>query len=275
MTIATRAPSESALAGRLTRDQLPWAMADLYPTDPAWVWTDAEDILIDYETPVDAARNLLPSEFTVLESSRDGMAMARLEFARYGGGTLGPYHEVMLKVPCLFEGRVHLYVPYIWVNSDRALTSGREVTGFPKQLAAIHMESTGHRYDAWLSRDGQRIVSFTFTRGDPLFSLPLSKTAPPRLPAPFDRTLPLPAGETEVSHFALTTRYIPLAVEAQHVESIWTWPTGATWSGDASVDSFPHSRGPMAALPVVNVLNALLFRGDIASGPVRLIGDMR
>lgn len=55
--------------------------------------------------------------------------------------------ELNVAVPLLMRKRGELlprlvfYMPYLWVDSGPALIAGREVYGFPKQLAAIEMPS--------------------------------------------------------------------------------------------------------------------------------------
>jgi acetoacetate decarboxylase len=268
------------LPGRLTRSQLPASMGDVYPRAVAskpWWWTDADCIVVDYATPDDAAAALLPSELSLLPAERSGQAIARLWLATYGGGTLGPYREAIVEIGCLYEESFALYTPYAYVDSIPALASGREVTGFPRQFGTIAVQCAGLGFSAHLDQHGRRLFSVHGTMGEPLTSLPLSRTSRPVLPPPFDRTLPLPEPDGDRHGIAIpviTTRFIPWGIEPQHILSEWAWEKGTACAAEAAVGHHPADIGPLAKLPVVEVLGALVLRGDLTLHGSTILQDM-
>jgi acetoacetate decarboxylase len=270
----------AALPGKLTRSKLPASMGDVYPCAAAgmpWSWTDADCIVVDYTTPDDAAAALLPSELSLFPAERSGQAIARLWLATYRGGTLGAYNEAAIEIPCRYDGRFALYVPYAYADSFAALASGREVTGFPKQPGTIAVQSTGRQFSASLDQHGQRLFSVHCTMGEPLTAVPLPSLPGPELPPPFNRTLPMPEPDDESRGIAIpivTTRYIPGGIEPQHVLSDWAWEKGTAYAAEATVDHYPPDIGPLAKLPVLGILGALLFRGDMTMHGKTILQDM-
>lgn len=80
-----------------------------------------------------------------------------------------------------------MYVPFIYVDSDAAMASGREVGGYPKKIANIGMEQFGdewrRRMERILGAGGKRILSISSRRGrkvfesdsDPIYRLPVMR----------------------------------------------------------------------------------------------------
>jgi acetoacetate decarboxylase len=270
----------AALPGRLTRSKLPASMGDVYPcavADMPWHWTEADCIVVDYATPDDAAAALLPSELSLFPAGHSGQAIARLWLATYRGGTLGAHSEAAIEIPCLYEGSFALYVPYAYADSFAALASGREVTGFPKRPGTIAVKSAGRQFSARVDQQGQRLFSVHCIMGEPLASVPLPSTPGPGLPAPFDRTLPMPEPDDDGRGIAIpivTTRYIPGGIEPQHVLSDWACEKGTVYAAEATVDHYPADIEPLAKLPVLGILGALLFRGDMTMHGKTILQDM-
>lgn len=72
----------------------------------------------------------------------------------------GSYNEVVLAPLVLYENQPHLFVSYIYVDNDSALTAGREIWGFPKKLAKMRLEIQGENIEAELERPaGRKLIS--------------------------------------------------------------------------------------------------------------------
>jgi acetoacetate decarboxylase len=264
-----RSHMETGLQGQLKKSQLPYAMGDLYKpeADSLWWWKDSDMVAITYLTPEAAAAAVLPSEFSLPHTPVEGLAVAMLVFAKYRGGTLEPYNEVILQVPCLYQGQPYLYIPAIYVTTDQAMASGRELAGFPKKLATIELDSSGAQFTGRLSRHGVRVGSINFKQGNMLFSVPLPAKEKVVLPPPFDQLFvpPEPTGTPQGLPFRITTtRFIPDGIAPQHTESLWKWEQGTFWAGEGSIEYALSDAEPLAKLPVVGVVASILFRGTIA-----------
>lgn len=156
---------ETGRQGQLKKNQLPYAMGDLFPSaeaDNPWWWGDIDLIVMSYLTPEAAVAAVLPSEFSLPRTPADDLAGVELAFAKYRGGTLEPYNEVILMVPCFYKGEPYLYISSIYVTTDQALASGRELLDFPKKLATIELDSSGTQFTGSLERHGVRVVRISF-----------------------------------------------------------------------------------------------------------------
>jgi len=271
---------ETGLQGQLKKSQLPYAMGDLFPkaeADGLWWWRDSDMVCITYLTPEAAAAAVLPSEFSLPRTPAQGLAVAMLVFAKYRGGTLEPYNEVILQVPCLYKGQPYLHIPSIYVTTDQALAGGREPLGFPKKLATIELDSSGTQFTGSLERHGAQVVRVSFKQVNTLFSLPLPAKEKVVLPPPFDQlfVLPEPIGMPQGLPFRIaTTRFIPDTIAPHHIESLWKWEQGTVWTGEGSIEYAPSDAEPLAKLPVVGVVASILFRGDIACYGGQVLTEM-
>ncbi len=276
-----RSHMETGLQGQLKKSQLPYAMGDLFPKGPEadhlWWWRDMDDIVISYLTPEAAAAAVLPSEFSLLPTPVKGLAAAMLAFQKYRGGTQEPHNEAMLMIPSLYKGLTYLYIPSIYVTTDQALASGRELYGFPKKLATIELDSSDVQFTGSLERHDARRVSISFKQQHALFSLPLPAKEKVVLPPPFDQllVLPEPAGRPQgLPYRCATTRFISGAIAPQHIESLWKWEQGTVWAGEGSIEYAPSDAEPQAKLPVVGVFASILFRGDMACYGGQVLTEM-
>jgi len=272
---------ETGLQGQLKKSQLPYTMGDLFPKGPEadnlWWWRDIDLININYLTPEAAVAALLPSEFSLPLAPVEGLAGVMLTFGKYRGGTPEPYNEVLVLVPCLYKGQPYFYIPSIYVTTDQALASGRELFGFPKKLATIELDSSGAQFTGSLERHGVRVVSISFKQQNTHFSVPLPVKEKVVLPTPFDQlfVLPEPTGRPQGLLFRFaTTRFIPDAIAPQHIESLWQWEQGTVWAGEGSIEYAPSDAEPLAKLPVVGVFASTLFRGDMACYGGRVLTEM-
>jgi acetoacetate decarboxylase len=70
-----------------------------------------------------------------------------------------PFNELVVMVPVRVDDTLGNYVPYIYVTTDEALIPGREIAGFPKQLAEVTWERDGDRFRGSATRWGKKILS--------------------------------------------------------------------------------------------------------------------
>ena len=275
---------ETGLQGQLNKSRLPYVMGDLLPrpnADNCFWMRNVDQVITVYLTPAAAAAALLPSEFSLPKFPAGGeLAPVSLMFAKYGEfGTIAPYNEVAVGIPCLYNGQPYSYCPYICVDNDAALVSGREFHGFPKKLATFDLKCSGAQFIGAMERHGVRVVSFSFDQEDKLFSVPLPANEKVVLRAPFDQlfALPEPTGKPQGFPIAVvTTRFIADAIAPQHRVSVWRWEKGTVWTGKGSVEYALSDADPLAKLPVAQIIASVRFRGDIAfhGEEARLLAEM-
>jgi acetoacetate decarboxylase len=58
-------------------------------------------------------------------------------FAEYPDSTIGPYYENLIMLSCRYKKGIGSVVFNIYVDSDDALTAGREIWGYPKKMCEI------------------------------------------------------------------------------------------------------------------------------------------
>jgi acetoacetate decarboxylase len=267
------------LQGQVTKDNFGASMPALAPLYPGfgqggWHFDDIDLLMIDYITDAEAAAAVLPAEASLIAiPNAPDQSAVKFAWAHYRRCTLGPYREVFQAIPCLYDNNLYLYVPGIWVDTDAAMASGREVAGFPKKLADIEINFLGNTWQGYLDRPrGQRLASSTFETTDELLSIPLPADRTPAFPEPYNLALPLPepTDQPQALPFnTMTMRLIPNpSVEnpwalTQLNGTVWTLETGTLWAGDATLAFHPSEQDPVANLPVNAVLDAMLFRGDM------------
>jgi hypothetical protein len=267
------------LSGQITKDKLGTSMGDLYPAmgpNNPWVWKNVDMAIIDYLTPEAAAAAVLPADAHLVGiPDLPGQADVKLVFAKYGkGGTIDPYHEVVVGIPCIYGGQLAMYVAFIYVTTDDAMASGRELGGFPKKIADIRLESMGDQVVGTMTRGGDEIASFSLTKGKGLFSLPLPADTQVKVGYPYNLTLPLPAPTGKPEPYALpflSMRVIPntqvekepYAVE-QLNSSVWELAEGPIFgTTNAAVDLRPSEKDPLYKLPVNYVLSGIYLQGGV------------
>jgi acetoacetate decarboxylase/3-phenylpropionate/cinnamic acid dioxygenase small subunit len=278
------------LPGRIEVSGLPYSMpatGPLYRIDPQpWSWKDSDFVIVDYLTDARAAAKFLPEGVTTFPiPDLPGYSAVKHIWANYRESSVGPYNELIIAIPCLYQGKMWLYVPLIYVTTDRAMASGREIGGWPKKIADIRMERAGNSYRLDFEREGMALTA-TATVGHKLFSTPLPADRPVLLPYPQSMTLPLPAptGQEQptVPLPTLTLKYIPGVGSAKPRPEV-VQLIGAPWrlSGDfagmegITVYMHPTEEDPIASLPVLKVLGGTFAHGEmtLAFKEVKVLKD--
>jgi len=239
-----------------------------------WTWNDADFVIVDYLTTAEEAAKFLPEGVTTYPiPDLDGFSAVKHIWANYRDSSFGPYHELIITIPCLIDGEMMLYVPYIYVTTDAAMAGGREIGGWPKKIADIQMERAGNAYRLTFKR-GDMELSTTATVGNKIFSTPLPADEPVALSYPQNMTLPLPppTGEPQkaVPLPTLSLKWIP-GVGSADPDPVVAQLIGSTWmlSGDfygteaVSISMHASEEDTFAQLPVLGILGATYAHGDM------------
>ena len=270
--------SAEPLEGQISLKGLPYSMPAVGPlyklTNEPWYWKDCDFIIVDYLTTAKAAAAFLPEGITTFPiKDAPGYSAVKIIWAKYRNSSVGPYNELIVAIPCLYGKQMWLYVPLIYVTTDRAMASGREIGGWPKKLANIDIKRVGKNFELTFERHGMEL-SCTATVGHKLFSTPLPADKPVAMPYPYSMTLPLPpptgSEQPAVPLPTLTFKYIPgvgsakpKPVVAQFVGAPWMLSGDFHGTSNASISVHSTDDDPLGKLPVLEILGATFVKGDM------------
>jgi acetoacetate decarboxylase len=267
-------PVAVPVKGKVNLKNHGFAMGGLYDNAPTWTWDNIDVVILDYLTDAESAAAMLPEQLTTLPIPElPGYSAIKQVWAHYRGGSMGPYHEFIATIPCLHNGEMFLYVPFIYVNTDISMAAGREIGGWPKKLGKIVMDRVGSEFRCSLERQGERIASVSMNVGGNLFSTPLPADKNVSLPYPYNMTLPLPPAtgkpQESVAFPTATLKVVP-GVEAGNPPSVARL-IGAPWrmkgqfhSGSNASAAYGKSEAdPLYKLPNLKTLGAMFFHGQM------------
>ncbi len=179
----------------------------------------------------------------------------------YSNSTMGPYYEwlsiIMVKDE---EGDFGYYIPYIYVDNDAAMASGRELAGAPKKMASMNIEREMDFIKGSIERPtGKRLATITYQ--------PKSRASVPMLSNYLgDKT------------FLYSVRHLPPLEGEGGVTQLIKWYSAVdphkdpadqemVWMGDVSLtyDSPSHA-DPIHKLEVNDMLAALYMEFDMKLG---------
>lgn len=108
-----------------------------------------------FETRPEIVEKLLPPP---LEPT--GANNGLMFIAQYPETNLGPgYREAALFLGCQYQGETGNYCLSMPIDSQESrLYNGRDIFGYPKKMASIHLEEDGDRVVGWVERNGIRFV---------------------------------------------------------------------------------------------------------------------
>ncbi len=121
------------------------------------------------ETQPDTVSRLLPPPLQPVDSP-SGLIF----IAEYPETNMGPgYREAALFLSCQHEGQQGSYCLSMPIESEESrLYNGRDIFGFPKKMAHIHLEKSGSEVTGWVERHGIRFVEIKASLTDSLPQLP-------------------------------------------------------------------------------------------------------
>ncbi len=105
----------------------------LYPPPP-YIYHDMRAILAVVQCKPGIKEKFLPPEFEVIEYGFDIIFITE-----YPESSLGPYNEALIMLNCNYKGNPGAFVFNIYVDSEEALTAGREIYGYPKKMCDIKL----------------------------------------------------------------------------------------------------------------------------------------
>jgi acetoacetate decarboxylase len=201
-----------------------------------WLYRDAHYLAADVEVDPASARRWLPAPLRLAKPGR-----ARVFTGFFPTNSFGSvYREAGVFVDVVHRRTRAIYCPWMIVDDDVALISGRELLGYPKKLGEITWEHTGDRIRGVASRRGHELITMTGTLGDRIAE------PPPILGVPH-RNVRSSAGVAIPKLIAFTPR--ERVVEVRHAQ--------------LAVTIRGSDRDPLHELGFGSVLGARLHRVDL------------
>jgi acetoacetate decarboxylase len=231
------------LRGTLAKQRYGFSMPVHAPAFPGlpYEYHDATLMVFKYVTDGATSAGVVPDALELPDPPTAGLV-----FARYPRSTLGPYDEVVLYHDVLYDKKPYQYAVHLYVTTDVAMAAGREVGGYPKQIARVEYLE-GPNPAAVLERPaGLRLCSGTMRP---------EQKAPAQFPIPLEyltlRLIPSPqAGAPPTVEELLPTRWT--VVEGE----VWTGPGSCQLTGASALD-------PLHLVPVVRPIVCEWIRGTI------------
>ncbi len=129
----------------------------------------AEMLGILFETKPEIVSRLLPPPLTPADAPT-----GLIFIAHYPKTNLGPgYREAALFLNCKYQDEQGSYCLSMPIDSEESrLYNGRDIFGFPKKKADIHLEKSGQEVHGWVERHGIRFVEIKAKLTDSFPALP-------------------------------------------------------------------------------------------------------
>ncbi len=164
--------------GELTLERFGYSMpvqSPLYPPPPYPVYGGGM-MFIQYQTDIEPVQEILPEGVEPLQTP----PVVLVWCTYYSFTPVGPYREAIASIQVEVDGQPMLYIPYIFVDAEIPMITGREIWGYPKKLAHIETNWSGSNFSGSLMATaerpkGKRIITATLAceRQGQITDLPL------------------------------------------------------------------------------------------------------
>ena len=219
-----------------------------YPPGP-YRFYDREFMVIAYRTDPDVLRALVPQPLEIIEP------IVKYEFIRTPDSTgFGDYTETGQVIPVSLFGEKGSFVHSMYLDDEAPIAGGREIWGFPKKLAQPK-----------LTNDKEVLVG-RLHYGPVLCAVATMGYKHKILdPDPILRALDEPNFLIKIiPHVDGTPRICELV--RYHMQDV---DLKGAWSGPGALQLFDHVMADVARLPVLEVLSATHFIGDMTLASAR------
>ncbi len=218
------------------------------PTNPAYPigpyrFRNREYLIITYRTDPQKLRALVPEPLEIAEP------VVKYEFIRMPDSTgFGDYTESGQVIPVTFEGRLGNYTHCMFLNDHPPIAAGRELWGFPKELADPSLKAEIDTLVGELHYHQLRIAVGTMGYKHKQADLAAVKKS---LEAPNFLLKIIP-------HVDGTPRICEL-VEYRLTEI----NLKGAWTGPAELSLTSHALAPLAELPVLEIVSGMHIIADL------------
>ena len=115
---------------------------------------DVETLSMIWETKQEIVERLLPPPLEPFETP-----IARAYVCKFPRTNFGvSYQETALMLLCQYKEEVGVYILGMHVDNDIAMVLGRELHGYPKKMAEIHLKRGRMGASGWGKRRGTKVV---------------------------------------------------------------------------------------------------------------------
>lgn len=228
-------------------------LSPTYPKPP-YHYVDAKIFLAMFNPPEDAIQSLLPPP---LRPSQ--MPLAALMFGEMPCKETGTFMESGLLVQCVFdnpetkEEEVGVYFALSYADTDVAVTSGREIWGYPRKLAKISLRWKGDTISGKVVRDKTTLWKASCKMEDEGAWI----DSGPNVNA---KIIPSPTGE-DYDLAVLTTAYLEYTIKSGR-------------SGDIKLAFKSGPRDDLSAVKIDTPMIGQYFDCDILVPPAKTIGKI-
>jgi acetoacetate decarboxylase len=126
-----------------------------------WMYEDAHYLVADMDVDPAAARRWLPASLRLASPARASLFTAWFPKTTFGSA----YSEAGLFLHVEHRGRPAVFSPWMIVDDDVALITGRELLGYPKKMGEIELAIDGDRVRGVAERRGATLVRMEGTLG--------------------------------------------------------------------------------------------------------------
>jgi acetoacetate decarboxylase len=213
-----------------------------YPVGP-YHFRNREYLIITYRTDAKKLRSLVPEPLQIEEP------LVKYEFIRMPDSTgFGDYTESGQVIPVSFDGRKGNYTHCMFLNDHPPIAAGRELWGFPKELAEPSLKAEIDTLVGELYYGKLRIAVGTMGYKHKSADLSAAKAS---LGAPNFLLKIIP-------HVDGTARICEL-VEYRLTEI----DVKGAWTGPVELTLISHALAPLAELPVLEVVSGIHIIADL------------
>ena len=205
-----------------------------------------------FNIPAEVAEPLLPPPLELPD-----MPGGLIFVAEYPETNMGPgYREAALFLRCEYQGEAGNTCLAMPITREGRMHNGRDVFGFPKKMADIHLERDGQRVYGWVERLGVRFLEIDVQLSASLPDLP--PTGPTFLHKAMPRIDLTPGFDGPVLLARQKTEVVAKSLEI----------------GTADLALRPSEADPWADLGQPDVVMAFYLVSDNTMKPGRIVGEV-
>ena len=124
----------------------------MYPPPP-YTYPKMRSMVALFQLDTEFKKNFLPPDFEALD------LFDCVFIIEYPDSTIGPYNENLILLSVMYKNQPGLFVFNIYVDSDIALTAGREIWGYPKKMCKIELSPVeDNKVTGSLTRKGVKFL---------------------------------------------------------------------------------------------------------------------
>ncbi len=225
----------------------------------------AEMLTIIWETKPEIVKRLLPEP---LKPARKPIATAFV--ANYPKTNFfPPYKEAALFLLAEYDGVEGGYCLAMPVTNDMAMAAGREMFGYPKKMADVHLEMRGDFAEGWAERHGIRF-----------FQIKAELGGQPNDVGLMEFLQATTSGKLERERYAYNFKHFPnpqgpgFDYSPRLIREAVIFKPAEIKIGKAEMVMNPSDQDPWSTVEAVKILGAVYSKGDNAMQPGQIVAEV-